>query len=211
MTSLRDKAYDYIRDKIITCEYMPGTTLDEKKLMEETGCGRTPVREALTVLSSNGLVNILPRRGMFVSSVSIKDIHDIYELKQEIEPMIIRSYGSHVSREKLQEFQTFFSSELDYFHYSVEDAAFHATLTDASDNRYYTQILNVVSDQSQRIRMLTNIDPERLKESNREHLTVIDAMLQRDWNRAADAMVEHYKKSLDNIMRFDFASEYITR
>ena len=77
MLSLKDQAYEAIKEKIITCQMLPGDIINERDLIAETGCGRTPVHEALSLLAREGLVRILPRRGMVVSEVSIKGIHGL--------------------------------------------------------------------------------------------------------------------------------------
>ena len=211
MISLREKAYNIIREKIINCKLMPGDVIDEKELIAQTGCSRTPVREALNSLAQEGFVRIVPRRGIFVSDISIKDIHDIYELKQELEPIIVRMHGSEIPEDKLLIFQKKFSTDTDFYNYTLQDAAFHMLIVDCCTNKYYRLIMNIVSDQSQRIMMLTNEEPSRLEQSRNEHLDIINALLEKDVDRAADAVKRHYRNSLENIMKFNTISEFLKR
>ena len=209
MGSLKDKAYSIIHDKIITCELMPGDIIDEKSLILQTGCSRTPVREALTILARDGLVRIVPRRGMFVSEISVKDIKDIYELKRELEPIILRECWENIPNERLIYFQQVFQTDLQSYNYTLADAEFHAMILDSCDNNYYRLIMNIVSDQSQRIRILTNENPERLLQSSKEHLMVIDALLKKDIDAAAKAMRIHYQNSLDNALKMGLTDAFV--
>jgi DNA-binding GntR family transcriptional regulator len=83
--SLSAKAYYLIRDRIVTLELEPGSLLNEKELAHELGLGRTPVREALKRLELENLVEVYPRRGIFVSGVDITDLGSISELRGELE------------------------------------------------------------------------------------------------------------------------------
>src|SRR5215210_7328920 len=83
--SLSAKAYYLIRDRIVTLELEPGSLLNEKELAYELGLGRTPVREALKRLELENLVEVYPRRGIFVSGVDVGDLGSISELRCELE------------------------------------------------------------------------------------------------------------------------------
>lgn len=203
MNSLKEKAYEYIREKIVTCEMMPGDIINEKALISQTGCGRTPVREALNVLERDGLVRIVPRRGMFVSEISVKDIYDMFVFKQEVEPLITRRSGSKIPEKDLLAFKEIFSTPLERQQYAKADSEFHALFLKACDNKYYQLIMNLISDQSFRVRILTNEDSTRIWESSQEHLAIIDALLEKDIERAACAMDKHYQNALENIMSFN--------
>lgn len=78
MESLKSKAYEIIKKRIVCCEYAPGDILDEKALIDEFGVSRTPIREALNVLAEEGMVDIMPRRAILVSHISTKDVSNLY-------------------------------------------------------------------------------------------------------------------------------------
>lgn len=83
--SLSEKAYYLIRDRLITLDLPPGSTLDERVLQRELGLGRTPIREALRRLADDRLVEVAPRRGMFASHVDLGDLRAISEIRIELE------------------------------------------------------------------------------------------------------------------------------
>ena len=83
--SLAEKAYYLLRDQIISLQLEPGEALDEKALMAELDLGRTPIREALRRLADERLVEVAPRRGMFVTHIDIRDLAAIGEVRAELE------------------------------------------------------------------------------------------------------------------------------
>jgi DNA-binding GntR family transcriptional regulator len=88
--SLADTCYDGLKSLIVTCEIRPGTRFTEKELIERTGFGRTPVREALARLDYEGLVETLPRSGYRVTDVSLRTVNDLFDVWKLIGPLIAR-------------------------------------------------------------------------------------------------------------------------
>ena len=83
--SLSEKAYYLLRDRIVSLDLPPGAALDEKRLMTELDLGRTPIREALRRLADERLVEVVPRRGMFVTHIDVRDLASINEVRAELE------------------------------------------------------------------------------------------------------------------------------
>src|SRR5947199_10665499 len=90
VSSLADRAYLSIRDLIVSLELPPSALIDERQLVETLGIGRTPVREALRRLAQEQLVEVFPRRGMFVTGVDVRDLARISEVRQALEPAAAR-------------------------------------------------------------------------------------------------------------------------
>src|SRR5256885_17221085 len=88
--SLADRAYHAIRERIVSRELRPGAVIDERRLMEQLGIGRTPTREALRQLAQERLVEVYPRRGMFVTSVEINDLASLAEVRSALESAAAR-------------------------------------------------------------------------------------------------------------------------
>lgn len=84
---LRDKAYEMIKEMIINCQLTPGEPISETELMKVVGSSRTPIREALNKLEHENLVTIYPKRGIFVTGITIKDVIDIYTIREVVEPL----------------------------------------------------------------------------------------------------------------------------
>ena len=103
-TNLKTLAYNTIKQKIVTCEYAPGTFLNEEILTDELKISRTPIRDALSRLEQEGLIEIKPKKGITVTALSIKDVNMIFEIRKLYEPYILKNYGSFLDEDKLNEF-----------------------------------------------------------------------------------------------------------
>ena len=100
---LKQYAYEFIKKKILTCEYEPGRHLNEQQLCEAMGnISRTPVRDAVSRLEQEGLLNILPKKGILVSELRISDINRIFEVRMLLEPYVLRRYGSKQAADQLR-------------------------------------------------------------------------------------------------------------
>ena len=88
--SLSERAYEAIRDLIVSTELEPDQPIDERALMERLGIGRTPVREAVRRLAQEQLVQVYPRRGTFVAGVDVRDLARLSEVREAIEPQAAR-------------------------------------------------------------------------------------------------------------------------
>ncbi|WHH60453.1 GntR family transcriptional regulator [Petroclostridium sp. X23] len=82
--------YGILKKKILYCEYKPGELISEKDIVEELNTSRTPVREALNILNGQGLVSIIPKKGIQISSMSLKKMKEIYEIRRMLEPYSIK-------------------------------------------------------------------------------------------------------------------------
>ncbi|MGH2935706.1 MAG: GntR family transcriptional regulator [Gaiellaceae bacterium] len=101
--SLADQAYAAIRDLIVTLKMKPGALIDERRLIESLGIGRTPVREALRRLAQEQLVEVFPRRGMFVTGVDVRDLGLIFEVREALEPEAARLAAERATDEERDE------------------------------------------------------------------------------------------------------------
>jgi DNA-binding GntR family transcriptional regulator len=102
-TSLADRAYVAIRERIVSLELPPGSLIDERLLVESLGIGRTPVREALRRLAQEQLVDVFPRRGMFVTKVDVRDLARISEVRAILEPEAARLAAERATDEERDE------------------------------------------------------------------------------------------------------------
>lgn len=201
-SNLKEKAYAKIKENIISLAYAPGEFLNETQLSEEIGVSRTPVREALNHLEKENLVRVIPKRGVMVSEINIADIMDIYQVRELLEPDIIRLYAKSIDkllletiREKIISSQ---HSQLSYEEQYKIDSILHQVLLDANRNKYFAAVLGTVFDQNQRLRIMTaRTIKERLSQTHIEHARIVDLLLADDYDAAADAMLLHLKQSCE--------------
>lgn len=193
--SLKLQAYNIIKDKIITCEYAPSTLLNEEVLREEIGASRTPIRDALSRLEQEGLITIIPKKGIMVSGLSIADINMIFEVRLLFEPYALKNYGFTLSDETIMTFYNDLAipreADMDRDFFAMDDA-FHSTIVSAIPNRFLCQTYDLIQTQNRRFRVMTGqFSADRLEATMNEHLQIVKACLRKDWDAAADAMRTH--------------------
>ena len=130
------EAHRYLYEKIVSCQYLPGQAINEKELLDETGFGRTPLREALLALQKEGLVEIFPRKGMRIAPYTEKSVVELYQARKLMEPNITTEYKTLYSKDKLLDFQTQFQHSdtlTDLARFNL-DADFHSYLIAITGN-----------------------------------------------------------------------------
>ncbi len=196
-TALYEEVAERLRISIFAHELAPGSWIDEQMLADRFGISRTPMREALKVLASEGLVILKPRRGCYVTELSDTDLDQIF-------PVIALLEG-RAAFEAAQKANTSDLAELDRIHADLErhaagnDAnhffeandAFHTALQEIADNRWLKQL---IGDARKVIKLTRRQSLEvdgRVDQSLAEHRQVMAAIKRRDPNEAARAMHDH--------------------
>lgn len=197
--NLKDKAYNIIKEKIVHCEYVPGQFLIESDLMEVVGASRTPIREALSKLEQEGLLDIMPKRGVMVKNITIAEINEIYEVRLLVEPYIIREYGKlipvHLLKELMEGLKMTAAEARGELGYK-KDHDLHQVLMQLSQNSYFMYILDKIYSQNHRLRILSgDLLSYRAEETVREHRNIVQALLDKDYDKAAKAMLLHLENS----------------
>lgn len=206
--TLKAKAYEHIKNLIIEGKLLPGDIIDEKKLSSELSISRTPVHEALSQLSQDGFLTIMPRRGTIVSHISIQDVRDVYEMRKLIEPQALKLALPNIDKKKLEEFKDIYKGkkkvrDLD------PDASFHNYLASCTHNKLLIKCIEDLMVKSARIRTLSSKKVnERLEGSYSEHIAIIDYLVKGDAAKAEDAMLSHLKKSEEGYKNIYSSSTY---
>jgi DNA-binding GntR family transcriptional regulator len=198
MGKASDTAYATLRSDILNWELEPGSVLAEVDLSGRLGISRTPVREALARLVADGLAEPLGGRGLIVSALSAANITELFELRQALEAQAaslaaLRRDGAVFTqlRDELAAIQT---DDLQAYYDLV--ARFDDAIDDAVRNPYLVSALDSVRTHLTRMRRLSHDNPARLREAAREHLLIVEAILDRDTQLAADATRVHLNRSL---------------
>lgn len=138
--SLREQVYEYLRNEMITGGLVPGSTINLNKIAERLGISKTPLRDALIHLELEGFVTILPRRGVMVNALEMKDVKDAYDSIGIIEAAIVQDCfekikSAHISRlERLNEQMRKDIREDDFSKLFKTNLAFHDVVNSLSDN-----------------------------------------------------------------------------
>ena len=154
---LTERAYERIRHDIITCAIVPGAEISEAQLCAQHGFGKAPVRVALTKLSHDGLVRAIPRRGYMVTPITLKDIHDIFELRAMLEPQAARMAAGKVNMQRLRAIEEVCRSGYERGEtrstgrYLEATKAFHVTIAQATGNARLAGAIEHLLDEMTRL------------------------------------------------------------
>ncbi len=199
--ALYEEVAELLRQRIFNRELVPGSWIDELKLAEEYGISRTPLREALKVLATEGLVTMKLRRGAYVTEVSERDLADVYHLLALLESDAAGVVASQATDAELAELQA--------LHRALEKAvknrekffelneAFHMRLLAIANNRWRDQMVADLRKVMKLNRHNSLLKSGRIQESLAEHEAVMTALLARDAPGAVQRMREHFSNGLE--------------
>lgn len=195
--ALYQQVANRLRKRIYQRELKPGERIDEKRLCDELGISRTPLREALKVLDADGLVILLPRRGCFVAELSQQELSELFPVMAVLEGLIAKEAVHHYNSAEL--------AELEDMHTILEETAaagdvdgyyetnfvFHQKVQELSRNRYLQRVARDLRKLLYLARHQQLKKPGRLEESLQEHRRIMQAFRARDAELAEQATREH--------------------
>jgi len=200
---LYEDVADRLREQIFAKQLAPGSWLDEQSLAEQFGISRTPMREAIKVLASEGLVTIKMRRGAYVTEVARKDLEQIFAILSLLEGEAARETAAKATEEEL--------NQLDYWHHRLEKAAadrdleqffeingkFHELIQEIAGNRWMNGVIADLRKVLKLHRRDSLTSTGRLQNSLIEHRAILNALLKRDQAGAESAMRKHLARGLE--------------
>ena len=186
-----DRAYLAIRDLIVSLELAPGALIHERRLMEELGFGRTPVREALRRLAQEQLVEVFPRRGMFVTNVDVRDLARISEVRESLEPEAARLAADRATEEERDALTALGDSIAPGIDLMGLDERIHRAVYAASHNHLLEKTLGEYYVLALRIWTIALERDEALEDAVTAHRGLIRAIVAGNADRAADLMRSH--------------------
>lgn len=201
--SRKEIAYDYIKLKIVFCELKPGDILDEKKIIEELGFSRTPIREAISELAEEKLVTIMPRRGIVVTQISLKDVEDMLNARALLEPYIFQNAFPNVEKDVLLRMKNQLNDMIAHKKVKMDsleedfDYSFHMYFAEKANNQYLYRMMHLLMMHSQRIRSFSTMHQERYIDSYKEHIEIIDMMLSGDEDKVMEAVKKHISNTVE--------------
>ncbi len=198
-TLLKDKAYLTLKQQILEDRYPPGSALAERRLAEELGMSKTPVKAALERLELEGYITIAPQQFVRVRELELAEIAEQYEIRTALETYIVRRLAGKLSPDQQERLQANLRRQRELLDNEAAipdrvtaDAAFHMLLAEVLGNQ---SIFRIMSDLQDRIyRVITRVfrrTPERFAASVEEHQRIADALLSGDGERAAQLVGEH--------------------
>lgn len=195
--SLHEEVADRLRQRIFDGELAPGSFLDEVQLAQELSISRTPLREALKVLTAEGLVRHEPRRGCFVAEVTEQDLDEIFPVIALLEGRCAYEAAQNASEADLQALEELHARLARHAKarrvndYYAVNFAIHEAIITLADNRWLAQVITDLRKIVKLARLQQLHAPGRLEQSLSEHLAVFAALKARDAEGAEAAMRTH--------------------
>ena len=204
---LREVICESLRNAIKNGKLKPGERLMEVQLAEELGISRTPVREAIRKLEQEGYVIMLPRRGTYVSSVSVHDVQEIFEIRTALESLSTGLAARRIENEELEQLQKLLAAIEGYIDkHDIDnivktDIEFHDLLYKVSRNERLSGIISNLKEQLSRFRTLSMSYPGRLKETLEEHREMVEAIASGDVEAAREAAERHMVRAEETLLK----------
>lgn len=205
--TLRGRVFNQIREAILLGKYKSGEELRESTIGQELGVSRTPVREALRQLELEGLVKIIPNKGAQVISLSVKDIKDIYAIRSQLEGICTKWACENITQEQIEELEEIiylsdFHAEKHHYEQMLElDNKFHDIIYEASQSKMLRHLLKDFHHYVQRVRKITLSSTERVVKCNLEHKAILEALKERNPDKAEELAHKHMLYTVENIER----------
>jgi GntR family transcriptional regulator, rspAB operon transcriptional repressor len=206
--SLREAAYHAIQHRIITCVFRPGEYINELQLSAALKIGRTPVHQALDRLMVEGMVEVIPRKGVIVKPVSLNEVLQIVEVRLINEPFAARLAAEQADDADLADLTDaltraqHWASLRNVENMMLLDREFHLLIARASKNDVLTDFLRTLHERSLRFWFISLNAPAHFELVQEEHTAVLAAIRRRDGARAEAAMRRHIESFGANVRQF---------
>jgi DNA-binding GntR family transcriptional regulator len=199
--SLHDEVLARLRDYIVEGNLSDGARIPERELCMQFGVSRTPLREALKVLASEGLIDLLPNRGARVRALTAEDYKELFDVMGGLEALAGRLACESISPAQYAEIEALhhemytFYLRRDLHEYFRCNQTIHQKIVDAAGNRALTSMYATVAGQIRRLRYAANLDAKRDRwaEAVREHEAILDALRRRAGTELSDILFKHLR------------------
>lgn len=194
---LREIVYEQLKMQILQGIIKPGTRMMEVELADDMGVSRTPVREAIRKLEKEGLVTIEPRRGAYASEISLKDMVDTLEVREDLEGLAAALAAERITPEQVKELEDITARYREaieakdtesIIHY---DEIFHKHIVSCAENETLSQITGTVQELALRFRYFYYDDFSRYESMPGEHRAILAAISSGDTDAARETAEKH--------------------
>ena len=205
---LGEKAYQQIRERIITLRLRPGEQIDEGTMEQLLSIGRTPIREALQRLAGERLIDSVPGRGFFVRSISIDDVKSLFEALTTMERIAVHLAAQRIGKDHLKRLTAASDrhkaamASQDFFKVTLLNSEFHRAIYAATGNVFLQTALDGIMNQAERLGYLSytkEAHPQDLEVFNQkavaDHEALIDCFATGDADRAEQIITAHCRRS----------------
>ena len=195
--SISRRIYHLIREEIINLDLTPGLNISEKEISEKFNVSRTPVREAFVRLSQEGLLNVYPQKGSFVSLIDLSSVEEARFMREHLERAVVRLACEEFPKEKILElemnlkFQQMYMESHDHKKIFKADEEFHELIFEGWNKKNIWATISGVESDFQRIRLLRLTSKLRWDVVYSQHVDISNAIKDKDADLAEKIMKEH--------------------
>lgn len=204
--NLQEKAYEYVKEKIMKRAFTPGQIVTHNQLARDLNISRTPVYAALLRLEQEGFISNNPGQGWKVYALSLQDIHDIFEIKLQLEGLICKKAAGCRDKKMRAKLKTALKNMQialkgnDLKAWQKADMELHDIIFDMCANKRAIRIIKDLNDQWYRVKVGLIALEGRMRRSTAEHETIVKSILDNDENSAESSMCHHLIKLQEELV-----------
>lgn len=195
--SLTDEIADVVRERILKGEYEIGEKIKENQIATELRVSRTPIREAFKILENEGLIDYVPNRGCFAKGFTKQDVEDIYAVREALEALAVNWAVDRITEKEIAaleeqcDLMEFYTKKKDIKKVLEMNSSFHDIIYASARSRFLAQVLRSYKEYIDKTRKSIFYEQSYLESILVEHRAILDAIKDRDKERAAAAMTKH--------------------
>ena len=195
--SLTDEIADVVRERILKGEYEIGEKIKENQIATELRVSRTPIREAFKILENEGLIDYVPNRGCFAKGFTKQDVEDIYAVREALEALALNWAVDRITEKEIAaleeqcDLMEFYTKKKDRKKVLEMNSSFHDIIYASARSRFLAQVLRSYKEYIDKTRKSIFYEQSYLESILVEHRAILDAIKDRDKERAAAAMTKH--------------------
>ena len=168
---LKEATYMTLKERLIDCVYQPGSLLTEAQLAADLQLSRTPIREAISKLEMEGYVQTLPKKGIYVSDITLNDVIQVFQTRILIEPITVKLSGPRLPKDEISNFINKFHEPVADIQNSFRlDTAMHLFLIENCGNNYIIEMMKKVFAQNTRIIISSKQNQLQIHDAKNEQL-----------------------------------------
>ena len=204
-TRLSDQAYEVLRDSILRRELPPGYRLDLDDLQSQLGVSRTPLKEAIGRLATEGLITVVPRRGSYVTELTAHDVAERFDVRQILELGAVEEIIDRLTEEHLDRLREVYADlralttpegiTSDYFGYLDKDREFHHTILSIAGHRLLLELYEGLNLHLQGAKVFYMAQDKRTDLVGYEHQEILKALEARDAEALRATLREHIQSA----------------
>ncbi|KJS20539.1 MAG: hypothetical protein VR72_14135 [Clostridiaceae bacterium BRH_c20a] len=208
-STLREQAYDIIKNAIMSGPFKPGQALIEEQLAKDLGLSRTPLREALVLLEHDQYIEMVPYKGTFVTSLTVKEVRDIFHIRELLEPEAVCLAIKHISKDEIDQLQDFFIKSKDKVSrgdletFLASNKLIHDKLLEYSENETLRKLIISYIEKIQRYQTMIKAwdDSSYILDEFEEHRVLIEQLYKGDVKKIKQLMQTHLRNCCARLIK----------